>query len=157
VVRLAAHGIEIDLPRGWEGRIYRRSGGDPTLHAGNFGLPHGDGDFGAGATERMPRSGMFFVVKEYRPGPRLVPGTGLFAPSSIPLPLDPRRFHPRALQVGRRGQAGLQHFFTSGGRPFCLYAVIARPGAGSVAAAQARDRAGHLSRILSSLTIHERR
>jgi hypothetical protein len=156
-VRLAAHGIEIDLPRGWDGRIYRRLDADPTLHAASFELPASDGDFGSGATARMPHGGAFFAVKEYRPGPRLLPGTGLFAPRSIPLPLEARRFHPRALQVGRPGQAGLQHFFTFAGRPFCLYAVVrALPGRAAVAVG-GHDQLTHLSRVLASLTVQGRR
>lgn len=153
-MKLAAHGLAVDLPRGWDGRIYRRLQADPTLHAASFELPAKDGDFGSAATARMPPGGLFFALKEYRPGPRLEPGTGLFAPSAIPLPLDPARFHPRALQVGRPGQAGVQHFFTSQGRPFCLYAVIAQPAGGSAAAGRPHSQAGHLSRILSSLAIH---
>jgi hypothetical protein len=156
-VKLAAYGLEIDLPRGWEGRIYRRSGAEPTLHAASFGLPIRDADFGSSATERMPQGGVFLALKEYRPDARLIPGSGLFAASTLPLPLDPRRFHHRALQVARRGQVGLQHFFTSAGRPFCLYAVVHQPHPGSTLAAAARDQVGHLSRVLSSLTIHEPR
>jgi hypothetical protein len=123
-VRLSAHGIEVDLPTGWEGRIYKRPGGDPTLHAANFALPANDGDFGSSATAKMPRGGSFVVLTEYRPGEGLEPGRGLFAAEDIPLPLDLRRFDPRTLHIGRKGQAGFQHFFTSRGRPFCLYAVI---------------------------------
>lgn len=154
-MRLAAHGIEVDLPRGWDGRIYRRHGGDPTLHAANYALPHDDGDFGSGATARMPHGGAFLVLKEYRPGPRLVPGSGLFASRSIPLPLEPSRFHRRALQVGRPGQAGLQHFFSASGRPFCLYAVV-KP-AGGVSAAHVTEPITTMSAILSSLAIEARR
>jgi hypothetical protein len=156
-VRLSAHGIEIDMPRGWEARIYRRPGADATLHAASFGLPATDGDFGSGATARMPPGGTFFVVKEYRPDARLVPGAGLFAPRSIPLPLRAHHFHSRSLQVGRAGQAGFQHFFTTAGRPFCLYAVIAAAAEGGVVAGGTHRQADHLSGILSSLTIHRRR
>lgn len=156
-MRIAAHGIALHLPRGWEGRLYRRPGGDPVLHAASFPLPTADGDFGSGATAAMPAHGAFLALKEYRPGPRLVPGVGLFASHSIPLPLAPRRFHPRALQVTRPGQGGVQHFFTAAGRPFCLYAVIATGGGTAASAARARDRAGELTRILSTLEIDHRR
>jgi hypothetical protein len=155
-VKLAAHSLEIDLPLGWDGRIYRYPGGDPILHAANFALPHEDGDFGSAATAQMPHGGAFLVLKEYRADPRLVPGSGLFAARAIGLPLEARRFHPRMLQVGRPGQVGLQQFFTSAGRPFCLYAVIKGPAGGPPAAAAAHDhhRADQLSRILTTLTIH---
>jgi hypothetical protein len=105
----------------------------------------------------MPSHGAFVALKEYRPGPRLVAGAGLFASDSIPLPLDARRFHPRALQVTRLGQAGLQHFFTSAGRPFCLYAVIATNRAAAAARAHAPDRVAELTQILSTLEIEPRR
>lgn len=154
-MRLAAHGIGIDLPRGWEGRIYRRPGADPTLHAANFELPASDGDFGSGAAARMPDGGALIVLKEYRPGPRLIPGTGLFASRQLPLPLHGHRFHPRALQVGRPGQAGFQHFFTTGaGRPFCLYAVIKPSSDRAHGARGAEGQLGALNRILASLHFH---
>jgi hypothetical protein len=155
-MRIAAHGIALDLPSGWEGRIYRVSGSDPILHAASFALPVTDGDFGSGATGAMPAGGAFLALKEYRPGPRLRPGVGLFAPREMPLPLAPAHFHPRALQVGRRGQAGFQHFFTASRRPFCLYAVVEVAGGGLASAARAPGRLGELSGILSTLKIAER-
>src|SRR5204862_120951 len=83
----AAHGMSIELPDGWEGKIYRRQGGDPTLHAANYALPGWDGDFGSVATEHMPVNGSFLVITEYRPGQGLEAGKGLFAAEAIPLPL----------------------------------------------------------------------
>lgn len=156
-MRIAAHAIELELPRGWDGRLYRLAGSPPILHAASFPLPHQDGDFGSGATAAIPPGGAFLALKEYEPGPRLLPGVGLFASHGIPLPLMPEHFHPRALQVGRRGQAGLQRFFTASGRPFCLYAVIESRGATSASVARAHDRVGQLSGILKTLKIKERR
>jgi hypothetical protein len=153
-MRLRAYGIEIDLPRGWDGRIFRRRGADATLHAANFPLPAADGDFGSGATARMPRGGALLVIKEYRAGARLVPGTGLFASKSIPLPLHIGHFHRRALQVGRRGQAGFQHFFTDAGRAFCIYAVIKTPLAEATIASGAHGQVEQLSRVAGTLRFH---
>jgi hypothetical protein len=150
-MRLAAHGIEIELPRGWEGRIFRRAGADPMLHAASFELPAHDGDFGSGATARIPAGGAFLALKEYRPGPRLVPDAGLFAPSDIPLPLGPDQFHPRVLQVGRPGQAGFQHFFTAKGRPFCVYAVVKAAPARARTAGHVEARLGAVNDVLASL------
>lgn len=156
-MRLAAHGIGVALPRGWEGRIYRRPGADPTLHAANFQLPATDGDFGSGATGRMPDGGALVVLKEYRSGPRLIPGTGLFESRELPIPLRPNRFHPRALQVGRPRQSGFQHFFTTAtGRPFCLYAVIKTGSDRAQAASRAESQLDALNRILASLSFHPR-
>jgi hypothetical protein len=153
-MRLVAHGIEVELPAGWDGRIHRRPGAEATLHAANFQLPDRDGDFASGATGGMPHAGIVFVLKEYQAGPRLVPGTGLFASSTLPLPIERQHFHPRCLQVGRPEQAGFQHFFTASGRPFCLYAVVKGLGAQAHTVAQARDQLGHLNQILSSLRLH---
>ncbi|MGI8922194.1 MAG: hypothetical protein ACR2HD_11120 [Solirubrobacteraceae bacterium] len=150
---LRAHGIEIELPAGWDGRIYKRPSGDPTLHAASFALPRDDGDFGSGATARMPHGGTFFALREYRPGDGLVPGAGLFASRQLPLPLDTRRFHPRALQVGRRGQAGFQHFLTWGERPFCLYAVVKPDVRAAVVASGAGHQVERLNRILSTVVL----
>jgi hypothetical protein len=155
-MRLAAHGIALELPRGWEGRIYRVDGSDPILHAGNFALPATDGDFGSGATAVMPADGAFLALKEYRPGAGLLPGTGLFEARQIPLPLEPQRFHPRALQVGRAGQAGFQHFFTASRRPFCLYVVIEIAAARSASASRALGRLAELTRTLSTLDVEAR-
>ena len=92
---LRSHGIEIDLPDGWEGRIFRRGQGAPTLHAGTFALPHHDGEFGSHATARMPAGSAFLTLTEYHPGKGLEPGRGLFRSREIPLPLRHDRFHPR--------------------------------------------------------------
>jgi hypothetical protein len=149
--RLAAHALAIDLPAGWEGRIYRRRGGDPILHAANFSLPADDGDFGSGATARMPPGGCFIALTEYRPGQGLEPGRGLFAPSALPLPLSARDFHHRVLQVGRPGQAGVQHFFTTGGRPFCLYAVVRQPADGRHATVAAEHQVRSMNGVLETV------
>ena len=151
-MRLSGHGITIELPGGWDGQIYRRPAAEPTLHAASFPLPPHDGDFGSGATGTMPAVGAFVALKEYQAGPRLVPGQGLFAARTLPLPLEPRRFHPRSLQVGRAGQAGFQHFFTMGRRPLCLYAVISGLATATRASA-ARDHVSQLNQILSSLQL----
>jgi hypothetical protein len=158
-MKLAAYGISLELPRGWDGRIYRRHDASPTLHAANFQLPEDDADFGSGATGRMPPGGIFLALKEYAAGPRLRPGAGLYASRSLPLPLQRRLFHPRALQVQRPGQAGFQHFFTAAGRrPFCLYAVLRNARApldfapfGSPAGAP--DQVDSVSGVLASLEI----
>jgi len=154
-VILRGHGIEIDLPAGWEGRIFRRGHGAPTLHAGTFALPHHDGEFGTHSTARMPAGGAFLTLTEYHPGRGLEPGRGLFKSREIPLPLRHDRFHPRTLLVARHGQAGLQHFFTMGGRPFCLYAVVRR-ARGSVGAAGHRHLGG-INGVLRSLRVEPRR
>ena len=99
----------------------------------------------------MPAGGAFLTITEYRPGGGLVPGRGLFAPHAIPLPIPRSRFRPTHLLVARRGQRGYQHFFTTAGRPFCLYAVIREPQLGA-----ARADVGAMNDVLGSLSIERR-
>jgi hypothetical protein len=124
-MRLAAHGLEIELPPGWSGRAFRRAAGGATLHAGDFQLPLEDGEFGDRSTELMPPGSTFLALTEYRPGAGLEPGQGLFASRRIPRTLDPTAFSTRGLAHPRPDQAGVQRFFTAADRPLCLYVVVA--------------------------------
>jgi hypothetical protein len=120
-MKIAGYGIQIDLPRGWEGKIYRRPEGDPTVHAGNFPLPAQDGDFGSAAVSGMPANGLFIALTEYRHEDA---ARQLFAATGLPLPIAPSDLDSHALQRTLPGQSGVQRFFTQSGRPFCLYLVV---------------------------------
>ena len=144
---LAAHGLRIELPRGWSGRVFKRPAGGATLHAGDFQLPLDDGEFGDASTGLMPAGASFLALTEYRPGAGLEPGKGLFASRRIPTSLDPTTFSARGLAHPRPDQAGAQHFFTAAGRPFCLYVVI------SGARAERRRELATLAVVLRSLRI----
>lgn len=129
-MRLAAAGVAVELPAGWEGEIDRpgvlapQGGHDisrPTVaHFANFPLPSSRADFGAGAVDRMEPGDVFVVLFEY--GPESV-GTVLFSAEGVPRILA-KDFDRNALQQGVPGQSGLQRFFTVSGRPFCLYVVV---------------------------------
>jgi hypothetical protein len=132
MARLQQDGMEIDLPAGWEGRIFNRGAGPvaqrvpheqfrPVLHAGNFALPAVVGDFGSGAVERMGRGHVFMALIDY--GPEAA-GTPLFAAAGPPRQLTIADFNPATLQRTLPGQSGSQRFFTVAGRGFCLYAVL---------------------------------
>jgi hypothetical protein len=163
-MRLAGAGIAAEVPVGWDARIYSRplalpallpeaspfhrrtsaSGGTGSLHAANFPLPARDGDFGTKATSSMPAGGAFLALLEYEVGGGLEPGRGLFAAGATPGPLARADFAPEAMLRPRPGQAGVQRFFTAGGRPFCLYAVLGRSAAPAGALSE-------LNRLLASL------
>ena len=123
-MRVAGHGISIDVPNGWEARVFRRGGGGAVLHVATFELLDGDGDFGAAATGRMRGDDVFAALIEYRVDDRLRAGVGLFAAAGLPAPPEAHEFSPMQLQVTRRGQLGRQRFFTHDSRPYCLYLVI---------------------------------
>jgi hypothetical protein len=145
-----AHGLAVELPRGWSGRVFASRDGVATLHAGSFPLALDDGEFGDASTGSMPEVAAFLAVTEYAAGNGLRPGQGLFAPRRIPLPLDPTSFGERRLAHRRPGQVGTQHFFTTSGRPLCMYAVVAGPRAAR------RGQLLALDRVLRSLRVSPR-
>jgi hypothetical protein len=150
-VILHAHGIRVAVPPGWSGKVFARSPRTATLHAGDFQLPLSeDGEFGPASTSEMPPVAAFLAVTEYNAGGGLKPGTGLFAPRGLHLPLDPARFTSAGLAHPRPGQLGMQHFFTLAGRAFCLYVVLAGPRAGR------RRQLLVLDRVLGSLRVAPR-
>ncbi|MDQ1435269.1 MAG: hypothetical protein QOF59_2085 [Actinomycetota bacterium] len=122
---LAAHGLAIGLPTGWEGRIQRRAvsvAAEQThavVHLANFALPEQRDDFGGGVTPLMRSADVFVVLFEY--GPDAV-GKPLFAAQGIPR-VTADMFGSKRLQRPLPGQLGCQRFFTARGRPFCLYVV----------------------------------
>ena len=124
-MRLDAHGLALELPHGWSGRIFSRQPGAATLHAGNFPIALEDGEFGDRSTAGMRPGAAFVALVEYVPGGDLRPGTGLFSSSGLPRRLDPVAFRPTTLAHPRPDQAGFQHFFTLHERPFSLYVVLA--------------------------------
>lgn len=144
---IQAHGLRVELPRGWSGRVFRRSAGGATLHASDFRLPFDDGEFGDRSTSLMPTGACFLALTEYLPGAGLEPGRGLFAPRRIPAMLDPTSFSPRGMAHPRPGQVGTQRFFTTAGRPFCLYVVI------SGQRTERRRQVATLARVLRSLEV----
>ena len=87
---LAAHGIEVTLPAGWEGRVFRRplagevargrgrrraraAGGDHQRGActsSTIALPLGIGDFASGAVDKLGSDDVLIVLFEYDAGER---------------------------------------------------------------------------------------
>jgi hypothetical protein len=148
VTRLEAHGLRVELPPGWSGRVFKRPAGGATLHAGDFRLPLEDGEFGDRSTALMPAGASFLALTEYLPGAGLRAGEGLFAPRRIPRALDPTAFSPAGLAHPRPGQLGTQHFFTAAGRPLCLYVVVSGPRTAR------RQKLAAISGVLRSLHVH---
>jgi hypothetical protein len=145
VSTLAAYGISLELPAGWEGYAFRHDGGEPTMHIASFPLPRVDGEFGSGATAAMPGDGLFLALTEYRVAAGQL-GTGIFA-EPPPRVLRAEQLSPHTLLRPFAGQRGLQRFFSSGGRAFCLYVVAGRDGDSRLRAANG---------VLSSIEIEPR-
>ena len=121
-----AHGIGVNLPSGFEGRIFRRPGTGPEVACtvaqfATFALPEEVGDFGGGAVQLMGDTDVFAALFEY--GPDSV-GARLFARQGMPRTLGTGDFQPYVLRRGLPGHSGTQWFFTEAGRPFTLYVVL---------------------------------
>ncbi len=126
MTKVAAHGIEARLPDGYEAHIFKRATfglerSYSVAQFSTFALPPGTGDFGGGAVNFMTALDVFVVLFEY--GPESL-GTALFARQGMPRELLDTDFRPHVLRRGLVGQSGTQWFFTEGGRPFTLYAVL---------------------------------
>jgi hypothetical protein len=123
---IAAMGLAVAPAHGWEATIYRRPPGPgeetfPVLHAATVPLPANRGDYGSGLVERLGPHDVFVSVLEF--GPKAA-NTALFRGLRGVPGLTPDAYRPSQLQRTIRGQAGVQRFFTTGGRAFCLYSVI---------------------------------
>ena len=87
MTELAAHGVGVEVPHGWEGRIVRRAAVHPAersravVHLASFPMPEERGDFGVGVTELMRSGDVFVTLFEY--GPESV-GKPLFAAQGVP-------------------------------------------------------------------------
>ncbi len=110
----------------WHLRIDRRAAtGDgtvthPVLHACTVALPEERGDFGSGVVDLLGSEDVFVSLVEYGVE---VADDGLFARRGLPH-LAPSQFSPSRLQRPMPGRSASQHFFSSGGRAFCLFTVI---------------------------------
>lgn len=138
--RLGAHGLEVALPPGWDGRISLRQetavelpggvryegtvpvGGteNPVLHVANFALPDRRGDYGSGAVDVMTSRGIFAAILEFD---REAAGTPMFRPA-WGLRFGSRDVDPAGMQRMVQGRCGGQQFVALGGRAFCCYVVL---------------------------------
>jgi hypothetical protein len=143
VSEVAAYGLAVDPPSGWDSRIYRRTEAGqaqattenqppgnpaplgaitlPVVQVATIALPADAADYGSDIVEDLGASDAFVVLKEFEPASALQP---LFAAEGMPAALTPEQFSPGTLQRSLTGQAGYQSFFHVGGRAFCLYVVL---------------------------------
>lgn len=94
----------------------------PVLHAATIPLPAIRGDFGTGVVDLLGPNDAFVALVEYGDD---VADVGLFEPQGLPK-LAPSQFSPNRLQRAVRECSAAQHFFSAGGRAFCLFAVVGR-------------------------------
>jgi len=158
-----AHGLSVDVPPGWDGRIFRRAeagelraadvpgaaapAGErtfPVVQVATVPIPADSADYGSDIVPALGASDVLVILKEFDPD---ASAQALFAQQGMPQALDPEDFDPAALQRRLDGQAGRQVFFNESGRAFCLYVVI-----GSYAARN--DVVDAANRVLGSIHIY---
>lgn len=133
-----AYGLDADAPRGWHVAVTRRPGATdvaagpgartlepqdvtrPVLHACTRAMPTARGDFGTGVVDLLGPDDIFVALVDYGTE---VADQGLFEKQGMPR-LAPSQFAPNRLQRPLPGLSASQHFFSSGGRAFCLFTVI---------------------------------
>jgi len=123
---LKGHGLSIDVPANWEGRIFvpalpAPAINLPILHLTDTVLPLQRSTYAPEVAARAGSSGALVALAEFED--RLA-DRGLYAPQGLRLPLRRETFDTRALQLPNPSQEGHQRFFSQGGRAFCLYVVL---------------------------------
>ena len=149
-MRRNGYGISVEVPVGWSAALVRRAapaddgaGLDrfdaqapegaapdprdllaertlPVLHVSTRPLPAAVGDFGSGAVEALGPEDVFVALIEY--GSDLA-DTGLFEKQGVPR-LAPSQFGTNRMPREIVGRSASQHFFSAGGRAFCLFTVL---------------------------------
>jgi len=148
VTALSRFGLTVDLPRGWEGSVFRRTPGPgeethPVLHAGSFPLPPERGDYGNGAVEVMKGRDVFIALLEDHPSSA---GAALYAARALPRSLKAGSFnpcHPPAGHPGPRRDSGVLQRVRATVLPVCGPGIV---GAGAPRRPQGERRPRHASR-----------
>lgn len=133
---MAAHGLSIRVPSGWDGSITRAPGdhsdldladvgrlgtSNPVLHVASFALPTVRGDYGGGAVERMRPHDIFLALVEFDPQAGVTP---LFSATRLQRPLHTAMFDRSTMHRPLPGASGHQQFFHTDGRAFALYIAL---------------------------------
>ena len=158
---ITAHGLRVDTPSGWEGRIFRRAEqgevnvevtgaaappGErsfPVVHVATVLLPMDMADYGSDVVEDLGRDDVLIVLKEFDPESAAQP---LFQREGMPRKLTTRDFDPATQQRRLEPHSGYQVFFQEGGRAFTLYVVLGDH--------DRRDRAvPRVNQVLATITI----
>jgi hypothetical protein len=140
------YGLRATASQGWQVSVTRRPGAKPAapsgvvirgaaphgteapeadvtravLHACTRPMPADRGDFGSNVVDLLGPDDIFVALVDYGTE---VADQGLFENQGMPR-LAPSQFGPNRLQRPLPGMSASQHFFSSGGRAFCLFTVV---------------------------------
>jgi hypothetical protein len=128
MVRLAGHGLAIEVHHGWEARMWRPrteppATAGPVVRIANFALPSTRDTYAAEVAETLEPGHVVVSLVEFD---RTSANAGLYAARGAPR-IGVEDLDPKALQAPGPGRLGVQRFFSLGNRAFSLY-VMAREG-----------------------------
>ncbi len=129
MVRLAGHGVTVEVHPGWEARVWRPDVAPPAVagavvRLANFPLPVTKNTYAAEVADDLGPGDILVSLIELDPS---LADRGLYAAQGVPT-VRVDDLDPRALQAAGPGRLGVQRFFSLHGRAFSLY-VMARDGA----------------------------
>ena len=130
MVRLAGHGVAVEVHPGWEARVWRPVVAAPAVpgavvRLANFPLPVTKNTYAAEVADDLRPGDVLVSLVELDPS---LADRGLYAAQGVPsVRVDD--LDARALQAAGPGRCGVQRFFSLHGRAFSLY-VMAREGPG---------------------------
>ena len=127
-MRLAGHGVAVEVHPGWEARVWRPDTAPPAVpgavvRLANFPLPVTKNTYAAEVADELQPGDVLVSLVELDPS---LAGRGLYAAQGVP-PVRVDDLDPRALQAPGPGRLGVQRFFSLHGKAFSLY-VMAREG-----------------------------
>ena len=128
MVRIAGHGVAVEIHPGWEARVWRPDVAPPAVRGAvvrlaNFALPVTKNTYAAEVADDLLPGHVLVSLVELDPS---IAARGLYAAQGAPtVGIDD--LDPRALQAAGPGRLGVQRFFSLDGRAFSLY-VMAREG-----------------------------
>jgi len=128
VVRLAGHGVAVDVHPGWEARVWQPDALSPAVpgavvRLANFPLPVTKNTYAAEVADDLRPGDVLVSLVELDPA---LADRGLYAAQGVPR-VRADELDPRALQAPGPGRLGVQRFFSLHSRAFSLY-VMAREG-----------------------------
>jgi len=129
-VRLARHGLAVEVHPGWEARVWRPEVAAPAvpgavIRLANFPLPATKNTYAAEVADDLRPGDVLVSLVELEPS---LADRGLYAAQGVPS-VRVEDLDPRALQAAGPGRLGVQRFFSLHGRAFSLY-VMAHEGPG---------------------------
>jgi hypothetical protein len=130
VVTVKGHGLAVRVATGWEAHMWLPDLPSPAINRpvvrlANFALPFSRDTYADDVAGALEPGEVVASLVEFDPG---LAGRGLYSSDGVPAFAE-SDLDRRAVQVQGDGRAGLQRFFSVGGRAFSLY-VVGRRGAG---------------------------